>query len=96
MSVKMLTSCMTEGKSSTYYVIPPPALPQPPARELAVPTIFLSKNPVHHTWHGTKVPPRIPTKNRSAIRPLGVVTAPAMAVGIAPQRSNPTKTNLGP
>lgn len=81
---------------STYNVIPPPALPQPPARAFAVPTIFLSKNPVHQTWHGTKVPPRIPTKKRRAIRPLGVVTRPAMAVGIDPQSSSPINTRRGP
>lgn len=80
----------------TYYVIPPPALPQPPARELAVPTILLSKKPVHQTWHGTNVPPKIPMKNRRAIKPLGPVTRPAMAVGMAPHRSNPTKTKRGP
>lgn len=76
--------------------MPPPALPHPPARELAVPTIFLSKNPVHHTWQGTNVPPKMPTKNRSAIRPCALVTRPAMAVGRDPQRSSPTKTRRGP
>lgn len=83
-------------QDTTHYVIPPPALPQPPDKELAVPTIFLSKKPVHQTWHGTKVPPRIPTKNRNAIRPCGLVTRPAMAVGIEPHSRRPTKTRRGP
>lgn len=83
-------------KKVTYYVIPPPALPKPPAKEFALPTMFLSKNPVHHTWQGTNVAPRMPTKNRNAIRPLGVKTRPAKTVGMAPQSSNPTKTKRGP
>lgn len=33
----------------TKYVIPPPELPSPPERALALPTISLSKNPVLHT-----------------------------------------------
>lgn len=80
----------------TYYVIPPPAFPQPPAKELAVPTIFLSKNPVHQTWHGTNVPPKMPTKNRNATRPWGLVTRPAIAVGMEPQSKRPTNTRRGP
>lgn len=80
----------------TYYVIPPPAFPHPPAKALAVPTTFLSKKPVHQTWQGTKVAPRMPTKKRKAINPLGVVTRPAMAVGIAPHKSVPIKTHRGP
>jgi len=38
----------------------------------------------------------MPTKNRSAIRPDGVVTKPAMAVGIEPDSSKPIKTQRGP
>ena len=50
----------------TKYVIPPPRLPRPPVKALAVPMTFLSKKPVVQTWHGTKLPPRMPIKNRSA------------------------------
>jgi hypothetical protein len=46
------------------YVMPPPALPQPPESALAVPTTFLSNQPVHQTWHGTNAPPRMPMKSR--------------------------------
>ena len=77
-------------------MIPPPALPKPPESALAPPTISLSKKPVHHTWHGTNVPPRIPTKNLKAIRPLGLKTHPARTVGMAPQSNRPAKTTRGP
>ena len=80
----------------TKYVIPPPELPQPPVREFAVPTTFLSKNPVDHTWQGTKDPPRIPTKNLKTISPVAVFTVPARAVGIAPMRRHPANVALGP
>jgi hypothetical protein len=81
---------------ATHYVIPPPAFPKPPARAFAEPTTFLSKKPVHQTWHGTNVAPSIPTKNRRAIRPDGVLTSPAIAVGTAPQIKVPMKTQRGP
>ena len=68
------------------YVMPPPALPKPAVREFAVPTTFLSKKPVDQTWQGTKLPPSIPTKNRSASRPFALYTAPAKTVGIEPMR----------
>lgn len=80
----------------TYNVIPPPALPQPAVNALAVPMIFLSKYAVVHAWHGTKLPPKIPMKNRNAIRPLTLVTNPAMAVGIEPASKSPMKTKRGP
>jgi hypothetical protein len=38
----------------------------------------------------------MPTKKRSAIKPLGVVTRPAIAVGIEPQSKRPMKTSRGP
>lgn len=77
-------------------VIPPPELPHPPAKALAVPTTFLSKKPVHQTWHGTNEAPKIPTKNRSAIKPFGVLTKPAIAVGRDPPSRHPMKTYRGP
>lgn len=76
--------------------MPPPALPKPPVNALAVPTTFLSKKPVDQTWQGTKLPPRMPTKKRTARRPSTLVTAPARAVGIAPARRQPAKVYLGP
>lgn len=76
--------------------MPPPAFPHPAARELAVPTIFLSKNPVHQTWQGTNVPPRMPTKKRKAISPWALVTSPAIAVGIEPHSRRPMNTRRGP
>ena len=79
-----------------YYVIPPPALPQPAVSALAVPTTSLSKKPVVQTWQGTKLAPRMPTKNLRAIRPLELVTKPAMAVGIEPASKMPMKTKRGP
>lgn len=77
-------------------VIPPPAFPKPPAKALAVPTTFLSNQPVHQTWQGTNEAPRIPTKNLKAMRPCGVLTRPAIAVGMDPARRHPTKTYRGP
>jgi hypothetical protein len=65
-------------------------------RELAVPTTFLSKNAVDHTWQGTKDPPRIPTKNLTIMRPVALFTVPASAVGIAPMRRHEAKVTLGP
>lgn len=76
--------------------MPPPALPRPPVKALAEPTTFLSKNPVLHTWQGTKLPPRMPMKKRSARRPLALVTAPANAVGMAPKRRQPANVYRGP
>lgn len=87
---------ISKFKVLTYYVIPPPALPQPPAKALAVPTTLLSKKAVHQTWQGTKDAPRMPTKNRSAMRPFGVVTRPAIAVGTAPASKMPMNTQRGP
>ncbi len=58
--------------------------------------MFLSKNPVDQTWHGTKLPPRIPTKKRRAISSLALWTVPARAVGIAPTRRHPAKVYRGP
>lgn len=79
-----------------YYVIPPPELPQPAVKALAVPTTLLSKYPVVQTWQGTKLAPRMPTKKRKAIRPFDVVTRPAIAVGTEPASKRPTKTRRGP
>lgn len=95
----MCKSCLNtwngiEGK--TYYVTPPPALPIPAINPFAVPTTFLSKKHVLQTWHGTKLAPRIPTKNRRTIRPFASVTRPAMAVGTAPARRIDTKVIRGP
>ena len=78
------------------YVTPPPALPKPAVKELLVPTTFLSKKPVDHTWQGTKLPPRIPTKKRTARRPLAFVTAPASTLGMEPSRRQPAKVYRGP
>ena len=78
------------------YVTPPPALPKPAVKELPVPTTFLSKNPVDQTWQGTKLPPRIPTKKRRAMRPLALVTAPASTVGMEPASRQPAKVYRGP
>lgn len=71
--------------------MPPPELPKPAVRALAVPTMFLSKKPVDQTWQGTKLPPRIPTKKRMVIRPPEVVTVPERAVGMAPSKRQPAK-----
>ena len=87
--------CMPLSRFS-YYVIPPPAFPQPAVNALAVPTTSLSKKPVVQTWQGTKLAPRMPTKNRRAIKPLELVTKPAMAVGIEPTSKILTKTRRGP
>lgn len=76
--------------------MPPPAFPQPAVKAFAEPMTFLSKYPVVQTWQGTKLAPRMPIKNRSAIRPWIFVTRPAMAVGMAPASNIPTKTNRGP
>ena len=91
-------SCTSESKIAGIkkYVTPPPALPKPAVKELPVPTIFLSKKPVDHTWQGTKLPPRIPTKKRRAIRPLALVTAPASTVGMEPASKQATKVYRGP
>lgn len=78
------------------YVIPPPLLPQPPMRALEVPTMFLSKNAVLQTWHGTKVPPRMPTKNRMVMRPPTLCAVPESAVGRDPSNRVPMKVHLGP
>ena len=78
------------------YVTPPPALPKPAVNELPVPTTFLSKNPVDQTWQGTKLPPRMPTKKRRAMRPLALVTAPASTVGMEPASRQPAKVYRGP
>jgi hypothetical protein len=74
----------------------PPEFPQPPIKALEVPTMFLSKKPIDQTWQGTKDPPRIPTKKRSAISPDTFVTNPAIAVGMEPARRMQTNVILGP
>src|SRR5215469_2878768 len=80
----------------TKYVIPPPALPKPAVRALAVPTTRLSKKTVDHTWQGTKTPPRIPTKKRRASK-LGALNAvPAKKVGTAPASRQPANVQRGP
>lgn len=38
----------------------------------------------------------MPTKKQSVISPLGVVTSPAIAVGIAPAKRTPIKTQRSP
>ena len=43
-----------------------------------------------------KLPPRIPTKNLTAMRPWGVETVPARAVGIAPTSKTPANVHLAP
>lgn len=58
--------------------------------------MFLSKKPVVHTWQGTKVPPRIPTKNRIAYRLAALWAVPASAVGMEPARSREAKVRRGP
>ena len=85
----------TAGQKARHDAPPPPALPKPPVKELAVPTTFLSKNPVDQTWQGTKLPPSMPTKKRRARRPLALVTAPAKTVGIEPASKQPAKTYRG-
>ena len=80
----------------TKYVIPPPEFPHPPVIEFAVPTTFLSKNPVDHTWQGTNEPPRMPTKNLRTMSPVALDTVPASAVGMAPASRHPAKVTLGP
>src|SRR5579871_769248 len=78
------------------YVIPPPALPKPAVRALAVPTIRLSKKFVDQAWQGTKDPPRIPMKNRRASKPRALWTAPAKKVGRAPKSRQPAKVQRAP
>ena len=44
-------------------MIPPPILPHPPAKALAVPTTLEENIWVAQNWHGTNVAPKIPIKN---------------------------------
>jgi hypothetical protein len=76
--------------------MPPPELPNPPVKAFAVPTMFLSKNPVLQTWHGTNVAPKMPIKNRRTIKPVASLMAKAKAVGIAPAMRVLAKTHRGP
>lgn len=76
--------------------MPPPRFPSPPANALAVPTTFLSKKPVVHTWQGTKLPPRIPMKKRSAYKPEALYTVPARNVSIEPASKQPANVRRGP
>jgi hypothetical protein len=101
-------------------VIPPPILPHPPAKALAVPTTLEENIWVAQNWHGTNVAPKIPIKNLwkshieylppcqtvhssamnpiylKAIKPPAVLTKPTIAVGMAPMKSKPAITFLGP
>lgn len=43
--------------------MPPPMLPQPPARALAVPNTLGENICVAQNWHGTNVAPNTPMKN---------------------------------
>lgn len=77
-------------------MIPPPELPKPATKAFEVPTMFLSKKPVDHTWHGTKLPPRMPTKKRTAMSWPVEYAVPARKVGMAPIKRQPAKVYLGP
>lgn len=48
---------------SRTHVMPPPMLPQPPARALAVPNTLGENICVAQNWHGTNVAPNTPMKN---------------------------------
>mmetsp|Transcript_2645 Transcript_2645/g.4895 ORF Transcript_2645/g.4895 Transcript_2645/m.4895 type:complete len:221 (+) Transcript_2645:871-1533(+) len=66
----------------TSWVAPPPTLPHPPTRPLAMPTIsFVNMRVVQH-WHITKVDPARPMKRRIQISPVREFTRPINAVGI--------------
>jgi hypothetical protein len=92
----LLGTLLSHGDQMKLTVIPPPELPHPPAKAFAVPTTFLSKKPVDQTWQGTNAAPKIPMKKRRTMIPVGVVTRPAIAVGRAPARRQPTNTRRGP
>src|SRR2546423_10567264 len=63
---------------------------------LAVPTMLLSKKPVDQTWQGTKVPPRMPMKNRRAMSSLALYAVPDRKVGIAPTKRQLANVLRGP
>lgn len=61
---KKWMSATTNRGGRREHAHPPPRLPQPPTKELAVPTMLLSKKVVVQARQGTKVAPRIPMKKR--------------------------------
>mmetsp|Transcript_24214 Transcript_24214/g.31539 ORF Transcript_24214/g.31539 Transcript_24214/m.31539 type:complete len:226 (+) Transcript_24214:1003-1680(+) len=70
----------------TSWVTPPPRLPHPPTRALAVPTTSFVNIRLDQNWHITKVPPAIPMKRRRMARPAAEFTRPVIAVGIEAQQ----------
>mmetsp|Transcript_6679 Transcript_6679/g.18654 ORF Transcript_6679/g.18654 Transcript_6679/m.18654 type:complete len:201 (-) Transcript_6679:191-793(-) len=78
------------------WVTPPPRLPQPPTRALAVPTTSLVNMREVQYWHMTKVPPTRPMKRRRTMRPEAELTRPVQAVGMAQQHRTPVKRMRAP
>merc|ERR1719223_1520325 len=66
----------------TIWVTPPPRLPHPPTRALAVPTTSLTNMREAQHWHMTKVDPPKPMKKRSTAREVALFTNPVMAQGM--------------
>mmetsp|Transcript_1471 Transcript_1471/g.2348 ORF Transcript_1471/g.2348 Transcript_1471/m.2348 type:complete len:214 (-) Transcript_1471:132-773(-) len=67
-----MTSCVT----------PPPRLPHPPTRALAVPATSLVNMRLVQNWQQTKVDPPKPMKNRRIAREAALLTRPVKAHGM--------------
>mmetsp|Transcript_13031 Transcript_13031/g.17463 ORF Transcript_13031/g.17463 Transcript_13031/m.17463 type:complete len:211 (+) Transcript_13031:1011-1643(+) len=80
----------------TSWVTPPPRLPQPPTRALAVPTTSLVNIREVQYWHMTNVPPAKPMKRRRTARPAAELTRPVNAVGIDAKHRMTVKRIRGP
>mmetsp|Transcript_850 Transcript_850/g.1028 ORF Transcript_850/g.1028 Transcript_850/m.1028 type:complete len:206 (-) Transcript_850:194-811(-) len=76
----------------TIWVTPPPRLPQPPTRALAVPATSLVNMDVLQYWHITNVDPPRPMKKRRMASEVAEVTSPVHAHGIeAPISTQPMR-----
>ena len=65
-------------------VTPPPRLPQPAEKALAVPTMRGAKSREVQAWHGTNAPPTTPMAARMTSKYVGpLVNAPSVT-GTAP------------
>jgi hypothetical protein len=78
------------------WVTPPPRLPQPSARALAIPTTSFANILEDQNWHMTKVEPATPMKKRRIAKLRAELTKPVIAVGMEEKQRTTANEILGP
>ena len=77
-------------------VKPPPRLPHPPTKALAVPTILTLNMADVQNWQGIKQPPSTPIHSLSTMSPIPLRIRPEKASGIEPAMRRVDIIRLGP